>query len=122
MVKEWNLGAEGDEAKKPEPDADTTPLYVFVPPASPPPPNPMMRQPPQKEFGPEQLKQVREVLAEKGRGIFLASWDMPPRTMFGPPMPVEYHYNEMLKDDWGIEVEVEYRLIRGVPDRKQPDG
>ncbi len=122
-VKEWNLGAEGDDAAKPEPEEGTRAIYVFLPPASPMPPNPMMRQPPEKSFGKAELDQVRGLLADKegARAVFLAAWELSRMSMFGPMPPVEYPYNGLLKEDWGIEAHCGYRLLRLVPDSREVD-
>lgn len=121
-VKEWNLGAAGEAAPQgpPAPEEGTQAIYLFLPPAETPPPNPMMQQPPQPGFGPEQLEQVKKVLADGGRGVFLAFADaMPRRTPWDPP--ASYAYADMLRSDWGIDVKFDHRVIRGVRDSKRPD-
>lgn len=121
-VKEWNLGAAGGDAKQgpPAPEEGTQAIYVFLPPAETPPPNPMMQQPPQPGFGPEQLEQVKKVLADGGRGVFLAFADAMPRRMPWEP-PASYAYADMLRSDWGVDVKFDYRVIRGVREPQRPD-
>lgn len=121
VVKEWNLGA-GEEGGKapPAPEEGTQAIYVFLPPAEAPPMNPMMPQPPGPTFGPEQLEQVKQVLAEGGRGVFLAFADVRPRQMPWQPAPT-YAYREMLRDEWGVDVKFDHRVIRGIRDKQRPD-
>jgi len=118
VVKQWDLGGEGDEAKKPEPEEGTKPIYIFLPPAKPAPQNPFMRQPPQKSFGPKELEQVKKVLGEESRAIFLAISDPVIPNPFSKPTP--YAYQEMLRDEWGVDVETDYWVMRGVMDRRDP--
>jgi hypothetical protein len=117
-IKEWNLAGEGDTAKRPEPEAGTEPVYVFVPPAPKQQQNFMMGQQPQeKSFGEPELTQVKTVLGSSGKGIFLAVYDPPP----GPyAPPEEYAYHKYLNDDWGVDVESNYRIIHGVVDKHDP--
>jgi hypothetical protein len=119
-VKDWNLGAEGDEANRPELEEATRAVYVFLPPAPPPQQNPMQPQPDQKSFGEAELTKVRAVLNEEGaQAIFLTAWDPPQMSFFGP-MPTEYAYDQLLQERYGIDVRSDYRLIRGVPDEREP--
>jgi hypothetical protein len=79
--------------------------------------NPMMGpQPNEKSFGEAELKQVKDVLAGGASAVFLAAWA--PSNPFGPP--VEYEYGSYLRDDWGIDVKPDYRVIRGVVDKQSP--
>ncbi|MBI4579974.1 MAG: hypothetical protein HY718_09750, partial [Planctomycetes bacterium] len=124
-VKDWNLaGGPGEDAKKPTPppapDEGTRPIYVFLPPAEAQPPNPMMQQAPPPSFGPEELKQIKDVLARDGRGIFLAIADASPRPTPWAPPP-SYVYRDMLRDEWGLDVKFDYRVIRGVRDPQRPE-
>ncbi len=124
-VKEWNLGGggEGENAAKKEPPAPeegTQPIYVFLPPGEAPPPNPMMQQAPQPSFGPEQLEQVKKVLTKDARAVFLAIADAAPRQSPWAPPP-SYAYRDTLRDDWGVDVKFDYRVLRGVRDSKRPD-
>ncbi len=114
-IKEWNLAAEG--AKKPDPEEGTQPVYVILPPAPKSQPNFMMgQQPNEKSFGEAELKQVKDALAGGAPAIFLTSWT--PTGPFAPP--AEYEYGSYLRDDWGIEVKPDYRIIRGVIDKQSP--
>jgi len=62
-VKEWNLASDD---KAPDPEPNTQAIYVFLPPAEPPQPNPFQRMPQeQKQFGEAELAKVREVLAKE---------------------------------------------------------
>jgi hypothetical protein len=118
VVKEWNLGAEADAAKPPEPQEGTEPIYVFLPPAETPPMNPMMmQQQPQKSFGEKELAEVRKVLGEGARAIFLALFDGP-RPPFMPP--ATYGYDRLLQDEWGVKVATDHRVTRAIPSTKEP--
>lgn len=121
-VKEWNMGEPGEAAMNPPaPEEGTEPIYLFIPPGEAPPPNPMMRQPPQPGFGPEQLEQVKKLLAEQNaRAVFLAIADASPRTMPWMP-PASYAYADMLRDEWGVDVKFNHRVIRGARDSQRPD-
>jgi len=115
VVKEWNLGAEGDQSKRPELTEDTQlekPIYIFLPPAPDARQNPFMRQMPQQSFGPKQMDQVREALAGGSPSIFLVSYNFNPRH--------HYQYKQMLRNEWGIDVLDDYRVIHGVVDKNNP--
>lgn len=113
VIKEWNL-AEG--LQPPEPDEGTVPVYLFLPP--PPARPPMgMQQTPERSFGEPEREAVRQVLAENGRAIFLASFELPrPMSPFMPPAPAAYLYGSMLSEEWGIEVGHRQRVIKARPD------
>ncbi len=117
-VKDWNLGDEDAASKRPQPEEGTEAIYVFLPPAEPPPQNLMMGQPPERGFGEEQLKLVQSVLTAGSKAIFLASWDMPRMTWFGPEPRRPSPYADLLRKDYGVEVHDEYRLLRVVPDTR----
>jgi hypothetical protein len=115
-VKDWNLAAEN--AKKPDPEEGTQAVYVVLPPAPKQQPNFMMQQPqPEKSFGEAELKQVKDAIGTDGKAIFLAFAEGP-GGMFGPPP--EYEYGKYLREDWGIDVKANYRVIRGVVDKQTP--
>lgn len=118
-VKEWNLGAE-DGTDPPALEEGTEPIYLFLPPAEAPPMNPMMQQPPPPGFGPEHLERVKKALADGGRGVFLAFADAYPRQTPWQP-PASYAYADMLRDDWGVDVKFDHRVIRGVRDSQRPN-
>jgi hypothetical protein len=125
-VKEWNLcpaEAGGDRAAPkaipdpPAPEKDTQPIYVFLPPPEQPPMNMFMQQAPQKAFGEAEMAKVREVLKkENARAIFLALGI--PKIPGSPEAP-GYAFDPMLAEEWGIQVQHGYRLMRGVPSSKQ---
>lgn len=115
-VKDWNLGDESSAGQRPQPEEGTEAIYVFLPPAEPQPPNPMMGQPPEKSFGEEQLKTVRSLLTAGSKAIFLTSWDMPRMTMFGPEPRRPYAFADLLKNEYGVEVHEDFRLLRVLPD------
>jgi hypothetical protein len=80
----------------------------------------MMGQPPEKGFGKAELDKVRSVLTAGSKAVFLAVWEMP-RSMYGMPTPPPpYAYAELLKDDYGVEVHQEHRLLRVLPDTHDP--
>ncbi len=114
-VEEWNLAEEGAKDKFPTTEEGVPLVYVFLP--TPPPPPPFMRSGEQKTFTPADSETARLALAQNGRGLFLALWmQQPPQ--FGPP--IEYGWGPVLKNDWGVNVETERRVIRGVVDRREP--
>lgn len=118
-VKDWNLGAEGPDGERPQPEEGTEAVYVFLPPAEAPPQNPMMGMPPEKGFGEEQLAKIRPLLTAGSKAMFLATWEIP-RMMHPmmPPQKTSYAYAGLLKDDYGVEVHQDYRLLRVVPDNR----
>ncbi len=116
-VKDWNLGAEGEEAAKPEPEEGTQAIYVFLPPAPPQQNFMMQQQAPQKEFGEAEIAQLKQILASGGQGIFFGVWQISSRNPFAPPPP-PYAFNGLLQEDWGIKVDYESRLLRGVADTR----
>ncbi len=115
-VKNWNLAAED---KAPEPEEGTTNVYVFLPPAAAPPQ--YMRQPQAKQFGDKEIGLVQDVLADGGRGVFLANWQPPLAGPWGPMGPAQYGYDTMLRDQWGVEVKFTIRVIRGIRDPRDPN-
>jgi hypothetical protein len=112
-VVQWNLAKVDEE---PEIEEGTEAIYILLPPATPPPQNPMMRTPPIKPFGEEEEGKIRKVLAEGGRAIFPVLWMPRPRSPFAPPS--DYGYDDLLQKDWGIKVDSEYRVIRATQDRR----
>jgi hypothetical protein len=70
-----------------------------------------------KPFGEQELKKVSEALQKPGaKAIFLALGSPRP-----PGAPASaYAYEQMLKTDWGIQVEHRYRVMRAVPSAKDP--
>lgn len=115
-VKEWNLGAEGEAAKAPDPEEGTEAIYVLLPPAPRQTPNFMMGTTTEKGFGEPELRKIRSVLDRGGKAMFLALY-LPT----GPGMPpMENPYTGYLADAWGIKLDPEYRVIRGVIDRRNP--
>lgn len=114
-VKEWNLAA--DQPVKPEIEEGTQPVYVCMPPAGRSQPNFMMPQQNEKQFGEAQIAEIKEALMTSGAAIFLPVWE-PTNPMTGDAQ--EYSYGKYLRDDWGIDVKTEYRIIRGVVDKRDP--
>ncbi|HPD30982.1 MAG TPA: hypothetical protein PLL20_13370 [Phycisphaerae bacterium] len=119
-VKDWNLGAEGTDAERPQPEEGTEAIYVFLPPAETSPPNPMMGRPPEKGFGEEQLEKIRPLLTAGSKAIFLATWVIPRMSWFGPEPVGPYAYGDILSKNYGVEVHQSYRLLRVLPDTHDP--
>jgi len=117
-VKNWNLATQDDP---PKPAEGTQNVYLFLPPATEPQRTPWGPRPQTKRFGDKELQKVRKVLADGGRGIFLANWEAPPMGMFGPMGPAQYGYDTMLRDTWGVDVRFTIRVIRAIPDPRNPD-
>ena len=112
-VEDWNIAGENAKDKKPKAEEGVPMVYVFLPPPPQIPPF-AMRQQQQKQFGKQDAEVARQLLADGGRGIFLACYE---QSMRG--MPREYGWGPILREDWGIDVETDSRVIRGVVDRKQ---
>lgn len=113
-VDEWNLADDAARDNRPAAIDGVPAIYVFLP--TPQPPSPLMRQQGGRQFTAEDGRIAREVLADGGRGLFLAAWQ--------PAMPMapgpEYGWAPILKEDWGIEVHTDRRVIRGGVDRRHP--
>lgn len=118
-VTDWNLATEGAIDKKPEAEKDVPQVFVFLPPPSAPPPF-MRQQQNQPTFESKHAEVARKVLAENGRGLFLAMWMPSPPSLFGPAPKSEYGWSPILEKDWGINVDTEHRVIRGEVDRQKP--
>ncbi len=120
-VKQWNLGGSGEDGGEdpPAPEEGTEPIYVVLPPADTPPVNPMMPQAPQETFGEAQLARLRKAMGPSGKALFLAVADVMPRQPWSPQ--ASYGYHQMLRDEWGIDVKFNNRVIRGVRDTQDPD-
>lgn len=114
-VEDWNIAEEGARENKPTAQEGVPMVFVFLPPPLPPPPFQRQQQQ-QKQFTPEHAEMAREVLAEGGQAIFLSLWYQP--MPFGPPP--KYGYGDILRADYGIDVDPSRRIIRGVVDRKNP--
>ncbi len=118
-VLDWDLAAENPVP--PVVEDGLTPIYVFLPPAPPSPPNPFGGPPP-KSFGPEQIQRIREVLTKDARAVFLTSWDVMTASPFGGGLSTrQYALADLLRDDWGLIVEPEYRITWIIPDPRRPN-
>ncbi|HOB73648.1 MAG TPA: hypothetical protein PKG54_03905 [Phycisphaerae bacterium] len=123
-VREWNLAPESSGPDQqtstavpepPAPEEGTEPIYVLLPPPEQPPIS--MFGPQGKPFGDAELKKVGEAIKKPGaKAIFLALGS--PRPPGAPPST--YAYADMLKTDWGIQVEHRHRVMRAVPSAKEP--
>jgi len=71
--------------------------------------------PPGGGFGPEQLKKLSDEIDSGTPAVFLATF-LWPRQMspFMPPMPTSYALGDYLRDQWGIDVRTNYRVIPAV--------
>lgn len=119
-VKDWDLGA--GPGGPPEAEAGTTSVFIVLPPAPPQPPNPFMQGPPPKGFGDEERKRIADALKGESRAIYLTTWDVRQGGPFGgslssPP----YALAAMLKNQWGVTVDSQYRVTWIEPDPRQPD-
>jgi hypothetical protein len=65
------------------------------------------------------MEKIKKVLADGGRGIFLSL------VYYTSPIPYmpspEYDYAEYLESEWGIDVEYQQRVVKGVIDPDHPD-
>ncbi|MCB9858352.1 MAG: DUF1905 domain-containing protein [Phycisphaerales bacterium] len=118
-VVQWNLAEQPDP---PTLEGDLKTINVFLPPAPPAMPNPFGPQTPQASFGEPERQKVRDMLAENGRAIFLAGWELMGSPMGGPPVTPEYGYNPILQSEFGLHVDNGTRVIKVVPDTKTEHG
>jgi len=119
-VKDWDLGAA--PGGPPAPEAGTTNVYIVLPPAPPQPPNPFMQAPPPKGFGDEERKRIADALKGESRAIFLTTWDVRQGGPFGGGLvSPKYALSDMLKNDWGVTVDSQYRVTWIEPDPRRPD-
>ena len=138
-VDEWNVGqdkpelfedeeepqgAESRPAGEGGPGRASRPLKVLL--MLPPPPgvNPQMRMMMRQMgggFTEEHARRVREAVNAGIPAAFLAHYQSGATPSPFGPVPVEqkYGFEEMLRDDWGIEVQTKYRLVAGVPDETE---
>lgn len=101
-------GAEKRFEKRPQ-------ILLVLPPN--PPSQPMQPgMPPMPSFGPPHVEKIKGAVDAGTGAIFLAHYAWP--SMMGPP--VSYPLNEYLAREWGLECQVDYRLIPGEPDDKVP--
>lgn len=117
IVKDWNLGAEGQEAQSPPTFDEETqlqePIYLFLPPAPKPMPNPYMRQTP-PSFGPRELARVKNAIKDGARTLWLTNYQF-------SRMPDTYPYAKLLEENWGIDPLYDHRIIYGVVDTNNPE-
>lgn len=118
-VKEWDLASpEGP----PEPEEGTTNLYIVLPPAPPPQPNPFMGGAPPKGFGDEERSRLAKALAGDSRAVFLATWDVRPGGPFGGSfMSPRYALDDYLRETWGVTIDGSYRVTWIEPDPRDPN-
>lgn len=119
-IKDWDLGA--GPGGPPEPEAGTTNLFVILPPAPPQSPNPFMQAPPPKGFGDEERKRIADALKGESRAVYLTTWDVRQGGPFGGGLTSpKYALSDMLKNQWGVTVDSQYRITWIEPDPRNPD-
>jgi len=111
-VKEWNLSQ--DKPQPDDTDASRAEVLLIVPPPVAIP----SRQGQQREpFGPDHEKKIREAIDSGTGAIFLTGFTWPRRfTFFMPPVQPPYAFGDYLRDQWGIDVKTDYRIIPAVAD------
>lgn len=125
-VKEWNLMGEmpaegdGNDAAASQPASARPPkVLLVVPPAEK--MNFGQRNPADEAggFGPQHVEKIRTAVNSGIPAMFLAmNMPLPPRGMpVDNPMEQLVQY---LRQDWGIDVMTNYRLVQGVPDETYP--
>ena len=109
-VTEWNLTED-----KPVGEKDLPQVLIVLPPPPPPGPSPFGGPPPGGGFGPEQLKKLSDEINSGTPAIFLATFLWPQQmSPFMPPMPTAYALGDYLRNEWGIDVRTNYRVIPAV--------
>ncbi len=116
-VSEWNLADEEAEAPAGE---DQVLLILPPPPAMPTPP--YGNQPQTPSFGPEHAEQIYARIDAGAGAIFLVSYMPPQRTsFFAPPAPATYAFGDYLRETWGVDPQIGYRVIPALVDDTQPN-
>lgn len=107
VVEEWDLKTSDDPPEVDPPPTRT--IYVVLKPKSPK-RNPFAQQQMDKPFTPGHLEKLLSALGDEPRALFIAGWYPGP---FGP-VPGTYEYNEYLKENWGISVDMSKLLIQTI--------
>src|SRR3972149_5655929 len=93
-VEEWNISGEKAKESQPKGQEGVPTVYVFLPTPPQIPPF-MMQQQQRKQFSKQDAEVARQVLADGGRGLFLANWEQP-MGMMGMAPPAEYGWGPIL--------------------------
>ncbi len=119
VTHDWDLA---DEKQKQLPEiADARrKIFVVLPPAPPPQPNPMQRMQ-LPGISPQDKELVLSAVKSSGMAIFLAGWKMPDRQAQVLGQSGGYDYNEYLKQNWGIDVQSEYLAMWFQPSPEKAD-
>ncbi len=114
-VTEWNIAKQPNPAKASE---GRPQVLLILPPPEPTPMQPKMprRRP---EWSGAEVEKVRKIISGGTPAIFLTGylWPMPMRGML---IPARYGFGDYLRDDWGIDVKTNLRVIRTKPDSHAP--
>ncbi len=122
-VANWNLATEKEKPKPDEGEEDLNDIYVILPPTPPPGPNPFGGGPtPDQLFTDEHIQIVRDLLHAGGRAIFLVAWDVQSGPLGGGLTSPVYPYGKMLREDWGLDVRTDRRIVSVEPDLQSAYG
>ncbi len=122
-VANWNLATEKESPKPAEGEEELTDIFVILPPTPAPGPNPFGGGPTPDQFFTDEHRQiVRDLLARGGRAIFLASWDVQSGPLGGGLSSPAYAYGAMLREEWGLDVRTDRRIVSVEPDRESAYG
>lgn len=118
-VKIWNIAR---DPQHPEVQEGVPVIYLVLPPPDPRNVPPGMG-PQIDTWGQEDEKKLTDRIGKTGRAIFLATYSVPrPAGPFGggPLAQFEYVLKDYLHNQWGIDVDVNHRVIYGKRDPKDP--
>ncbi len=118
-VQTWNMAT--DETK-PTVEEGSTEILILLPPAPQAQPNPFGGPPPAPGFTDAHRQKVRALLDAGGRALFLTSWEVSAGGFGGPPRTPPYQYGPLLRDDWGLHVRNDLRMVKIDPDLESADG
>jgi hypothetical protein len=114
-VTEWNIAKQPNPAKA----SEGCPQVLLILP--PPEPTPMPPGMPQRrpEWSGAEVEKVRKIISGGTPAIFLTGYFWP-RHMGGRVMPAHYGFGNYLRNDWGIDVKTDLRVIQISPDPLDP--
>ena len=110
-VTEWNIAKQPNPAKASEGCPQV--LLILPPPEPTPMPPRMPRRRPQ--WSGAEVEKVRKIISGGTPAIFLTGY-LWPRSIRGRIMPAHYGFGDYLRNDWGIDVRTDLRVIRAKPD------
>lgn len=115
IAEEWNVA---ESLLPPETDGTGPVVFVVLPPAPPPQPDPR-RPSAMPPISPEQVKAVTDAVDAAGAAVFMAGYPLD-RGFDESRRP--YEYNPYLESEWGIDVQTDYVAMVLTPsaDKERP--